>query len=290
MEQTQPSGHRRRRSSLMNSIDGAKGHARNKSKRTNLSPHNLPRGIQEETQPLHSTRASDEDSKSTSEDLELGDLSEDDGLQDDEETGLTAKDKRRRRQRRRKNTLLDQRVAGDVKVTAEEKKQADLNVLKNGIINGVLIGLWYLFSLSISIVRVPLLLFPQLPTISNQEQYNKWMFSPDHLDFHFPLFTTCMHMLVQFSLASAVLYFLPQFRPRYDSITNPHNTQAADSDLAEHEAEQKKPLMTRMFYFTRIGPCGLATGLDIGLGNMSLKFITLTFYSKHPILCLVSFD
>ena len=37
--------------------------------------------------------------------------------------------------------------------------------------------------------------------------------------------------------------------------------------------------MTRMFYVTRIGPCGAATGLDIGLGNMSLKFITLTFFS-----------
>lgn len=37
--------------------------------------------------------------------------------------------------------------------------------------------------------------------------------------------------------------------------------------------------MTKMFYFTRVGPCGAATGLDIGLGNMSLKYITLTFYS-----------
>ena len=37
--------------------------------------------------------------------------------------------------------------------------------------------------------------------------------------------------------------------------------------------------MTKMFYFTRVGPCGASTGLDIGLGNMSLKFITLTFYS-----------
>jgi solute carrier family 35, member C2 len=35
-----------------------------------------------------------------------------------------------------------------------------------------------------------------------------------------------------------------------------------------------------MFYFTRVGPCGVATGLDIGLGNMSLQFITLTFYSR----------
>ncbi len=88
-------------------------------------------------------------------------------------------------------------------------------------------------------------------------------------------------MLVQFTLASIVLYFLPQMRPRYDSITNPHNTQVADGDLDKHKAESEKPLMTRMFYFTRIGPCGMATGLDIGLGNMSLKFITLTFYSTY---------
>ena len=39
--------------------------------------------------------------------------------------------------------------------------------------------------------------------------------------------------------------------------------------------------MTRMFYVTRIGPCGAATGLDIGLGNMSMKFISLTFYSEN---------
>ncbi|KAJ8122235.1 hypothetical protein O1611_g9892 [Lasiodiplodia mahajangana] len=37
--------------------------------------------------------------------------------------------------------------------------------------------------------------------------------------------------------------------------------------------------MTKLFYVTRIGPCGAATGLDIGLGNTSLKFITLTFYT-----------
>src|SRR5690242_9986065 len=110
------------------------------------------------------------------------------------------------------------------------------------------------------------------------------MFSSDHLDFHFPLFTTCTHMLVQFSLSSLVLYFMPQFRPRYDSISNPHNIHAADSDSAQHEVDAKKPLMTRMFYFTRIGPCGMATGLDIGLGNTSLKFITLTFYSSSAII------
>jgi solute carrier family 35 protein C2 len=111
------------------------------------------------------------------------------------------------------------------------------------------------------------------------------MFDPEHLDFHFPLFTTCTHMLVQFSLASLVLLFLPQFRPRHDSISNPDKKYSED-DRLQHEEDAKKPLMTKMFYFTRIGPCGMATGLDIGLGNMSLKFITLTFYSSSPILPL----
>lgn len=235
----------------MNTLDGS---SKGKSKRTSRSPTKR-NNIVEEPKPMDGIL--DEDTKSTSDELEMDDLS-DDGLQDDEETGLTGKDKDRRKRRRRRNTLLDERIA--VTITDEEKKEADQNVLKKGIINGILIGLWYLFSLSISI-------------------YNKWMFSSDHLDFHFPLFTTCTHMLVQFSLSSLVLYFMPQFRPRYDSISNPHNVHAADSDSAQHEVDSKKPLMTRMFYFTRIGPCGMATGLDIGLGNTSLKFITLTFYT-----------
>lgn len=109
------------------------------------------------------------------------------------------------------------------------------------------------------------------------------MFDPEHLNFHFPLFTTCFHMLVQFSLASLVLLIFPQLRPRYDSLTNPHNAHVADADQLQHMEESKKPLMTKTFYFTRIGPCGLATGLDIGLGNMSLKFITLTFYSLSSV-------
>ncbi|KAF8860846.1 TPT-domain-containing protein [Acephala macrosclerotiorum] len=242
------SGHRRRRSSLINPLNGsAKGKARRSSptKRRD-SLHEDPR----------LERASDE---STSEDMELDQLS-DDGLQDDEETGLTGKDKDKRKRRRRQNTLMDHRVAADIKITEEEKKEADKSVVKNLLLNGMLIGLWYIFSLSISI-------------------YNKWMFDPEHLNFHFPLFTTCFHMLVQFSLSSLVLLIFPQLRPRYDSLTNPHNTHVADADQLQHMEESKKPLMTKTFYFTRIGPCGMATGLDIGLGNMSLKFITLTFYT-----------
>jgi len=52
-----------------------------------------------------------------------------------------------------------------------------------------------------------------------------------------------------------------------------------------------KPLMTRFFYITRLVPCGTATSLDIGLGNMSLRFITLTFYTmcKSSALAFVLF-
>ena len=86
-----------------------------------------------------------------------------------------------------------------------------------------------------------------------------------------------MHMLVQFSLASLVLFAMPQFRPRADALSNPHNLPSSDS---QGKLASDQPLMTRMFYLTRIGPCGAATGLDIGLGNRSLEFISLAFYSK----------
>jgi solute carrier family 35, member C2 len=93
--------------------------------------------------------------------------------------------------------------------------------------------------------------------------------------FPFPLFTTSLHQVVQFGLASLVMLIFPQFRPRADSV-NPH---AAPHQQRSEETGPKKPLMSRWFYFTRIGPCGAATGMDIGLGNMSLRFITLTFFS-----------
>src|SRR6186713_796106 len=103
------------------------------------------------------------------------------------------------------------------------------------------------------------------------------MFDPKHLDFKFPLFTTSLHMVVQFSLASTVLYFIPRFRPSHAVAKSSHH----DERLDENESSTgKKPLMSTFFYLTRIGPCGAATGLDIGLGNMSMQFITLTFFSK----------
>jgi solute carrier family 35 protein C2 len=131
----------------MNTLDAS---AHSKTKRPRKSSAAGGSRIQEEPKPGEGG----EEELSTSDDVELSALSEDEGLQDDEETGLTGKDKRRRKGRRRRNTLLDQRIAGEVRITAEEKKLADHNVVKDGLINVFLIGLWYLFSLSISIVSL----------------------------------------------------------------------------------------------------------------------------------------
>ena len=150
------SGHRRRRSSLLSNLDTNISFAKSKTK-TTWSPIQPGKdSIQEEWKlgdGAHSVGdRHSEDERSVSVDMELEDLEEEERLQDDEEAGLTGKDRSRRRDKRRRNTLLDQRVAPEVPITADEKKEADRNVVKKSLINGLLIGLWYLFSLSISIV------------------------------------------------------------------------------------------------------------------------------------------
>jgi len=144
------SEHRRRRSSLMNSLNTELPASAKRSKTKSPTKGGNSSSIQEEAKP------GEDDDTSNSDNVELEDLSEEDGLQDDEETGLTGKDKRRIKRRKRRNTLLDHRIAGEAQITAEEKRQADQNVLKRSLVNGLLIGLWYIFSLSISIVGLSL--------------------------------------------------------------------------------------------------------------------------------------
>jgi solute carrier family 35 protein C2 len=95
------------------------------------------------------------------------------------------------------------------------------------------------------------------------------MFSESDVVFPFPLFTTSLHMLVQFSLAALLLWIFPSLRPRHPP-TSPSNSPVEGP-------ESNEPIITKLFYLTRLVPCGAATSLDIGLGNMSLKFISLTF-------------
>ncbi|BGP26354.1 nucleotide-sugar transporter [Rhodotorula toruloides] len=83
--------------------------------------------------------------------------------------------------------------------------------------------------------------------------YNKWMFSADHYNFPYPLFVTSIHMLVQWCLAALAMSFWKGLWPK---------TRPKPGD-----------------YATKIAPCGMATGLDIGLSNLSLRTITLSFYT-----------
>ncbi|CAL5874977.1 uncharacterized protein PFLUO_LOCUS9280 [Penicillium psychrofluorescens] len=186
--------------------------------------------------------------------LEMDPMSSDDDHHDDEETGLTAQERRqRRRRRRRQRRKLDARIA-DVKSTRGDILKlhlTDRNVVKKLCINASLILMWYFFSLSISI-------------------YNKWMFSDEEPVFPFPLFTTSLHMAVQFTFSALLLWLIPSLRPG-----NPAGS-ASNSPVDGTPAEPQ-PIMTKLFYLTRLVPCGTATSLDVGLGNMSLKFISLTF-------------
>lgn len=97
---------------------------------------------------LEASAAKEEDSD-LEEDLSAADLN------DDEETGLTEWERDKRTRRRLRNAQLDQRIVRGDRISLDEKKEADQNVVRRLVINGGLILLWYLFSLSISLVRIP---------------------------------------------------------------------------------------------------------------------------------------
>ncbi|KAJ4483681.1 triose phosphate transporter [Lentinula aciculospora] len=84
--------------------------------------------------------------------------------------------------------------------------------------------------------------------------YNKWMFSDSHLNFPYPLFVTSLHMVVQFLLAGLVLNVWPhKFKPERYPTTEEYGKKAV--------------------------PTGATTSLDIGLSNLSLKTVSLSFYT-----------
>lgn len=87
---------------------------------------------------------------SPSVDVEMDNISEP-GYSDNEETGLTGT--RNKRPRSGGNELVDaERAPVAVKTSKQERQLADMAVIKRSAINVLLIGLWYLFSLSISLV------------------------------------------------------------------------------------------------------------------------------------------
>ena len=77
-----------------------------------------------------------------------------DDSDEDEEAGLNPEGKRKRKERKERNTSISGRVAGMPITAKEERKLADMAVLKRSLVNILLIALWYSFSLSISIVSL----------------------------------------------------------------------------------------------------------------------------------------
>ena len=137
-----PTNQARRRSASMAGAGSSSkqrvGKAAKKHRRTR-SKHILEA---EEDNSVSDDDKSDSSGKTKSIDLGLDGMRSDNGLEDDEETGLTGRDRRRRRRRKRRNTRLDERVAADVKITKEEGKLAAQSLMKSMLINALLIGLW----------------------------------------------------------------------------------------------------------------------------------------------------
>jgi hypothetical protein len=98
--------------------------------------------------------ASDGSDMTSSDDFELDDIASDDGLEDDEETGLTSQDRQKRKKRKRRGTLLNERIAPGADTRQEELRLANSSFWSAIIMNSILIGLWYLFSIAITVVRI----------------------------------------------------------------------------------------------------------------------------------------
>ncbi|OQN99223.1 hypothetical protein B0A48_15072 [Cryoendolithus antarcticus] len=207
------------------------------------------------------------DTTPSSSDFEMDSIRSSAELGHDEESGLTHANRGKRKGIPRDNSTDPQSAQDFLRLEAKLTRAA---LLRTTLINAILVALWYGFSISISV-------------------YNTWMFSDKQLNFHFPLFTTSLHMVVQFSLASLALLIFPRFRPTASHAHTPLDESTADS--LKPLQDSSKPLMTKTFYLTRIAPCGTATALDIGLGNFSLRFITLTFFTmcKSSVLLFVLF-
>ena len=115
------------------------------------------------------------------------------------------------------STTLDEDILDEPALEEGYADEATLTQRKrlwwrNAIINLAFIGSWYAIRcnplLPDSIFRFRYF-FATLLSV-----YNKWMFSPEHFGFPFPLFVTMLHMFVQFILAAALRYAWPSaFRP-----------------------------------------------------------------------------
>lgn len=87
--------------------------------------------------------------------------------------------------------------------------------------------------------------------------YNKWMFDKSQLDFPFPILVTAFHQLLLSILSFAAVTLKPSLKPT--------------------AATENRQGVT--FYLTHMLPCSLAAAGDIGAGNVSFRYITLSTYT-----------
>ncbi|KAJ7931644.1 TPT-domain-containing protein [Mycena leptocephala] len=94
--------------------------------------------------------------------------------------------------------------------------------------------------------------------------------------FPYPLFVTAMHFFVQFALAALLRAIWPQrFRPA-------HSPTAADYGAFSHYTLRRRPTFPSQsvsIIQKKAVPTAVATGLDIGLSNLSLETISLSFFT-----------
>ena len=150
-----PAGnHHRRRSSVLTGANPSSHPHVPERREDSLRPGDTNRWDEHEPLTAEDTDASEHSSVAI-DNRDLDVMSSDDDDHYDEETGLTANQKRQRRRRRRQRRKLDARIA-DGKHGIFQLDLADRNVVKRLVVNAGLILLWYIFSLSISIVSQPL--------------------------------------------------------------------------------------------------------------------------------------
>jgi len=97
--------------------------------------------------------------------------------------------------------------------------------------------------------------------------YNKWLFGKDYLHFPCPLLITTVHFFIQWIFAHAACECFP-----------------------EKLGTERVAIMTWKEWAKISVPCGLVTALDVGLSNLALVRITLSFYtmikSSTPVFVL----
>lgn len=134
---------------------------------------------------------------------------------------------------------------------------------------------WFLFSLSISI-------------------YNKWMFGKG-LDFKFPIFITSFHQFCLMLLSCGVLYFNPKLRPTVNVSDENANDNLDISTVHSHSTANHESFSSflaifkieAVTYLQQIFPCSLASAGDIGLSNVSFKFVSLSLYTMLKTSALI---